>query len=218
MLELPRSTFYNKRIPKQMFYDNLQITPALKKSFVEQIDSIHWRNKISPETSNLAQGQKVKELQVFSIALNNGTLDEEVLKQIDKMIPYHILFLLEYDGKVQAWIGYKEETGSGAATFKVNQYYYTDWVRPEDLLIKLDGLNLDTVYENLVRQIAGEVLKSEKVSTLQESYEKSIQRNKLMKQIAALEKKAWSEKQPRRKLELLQQIQNCKNELEGIGL
>lgn len=32
MLGLPKSTEFNKRIPKQKFYDNLTVSPALKKS------------------------------------------------------------------------------------------------------------------------------------------------------------------------------------------
>ena len=56
MLELPRSTEFNKRIPKQKFYENLQITPTLKKSFVDQIKVIHWKNKIAATTVNLAPG------------------------------------------------------------------------------------------------------------------------------------------------------------------
>ena len=100
MLELPRSTEFNKRIPKQKFYENLQITPALKKSFVDQIKVIHWKNKIASTTVNLAPGEQVTELEVFSIRLNEGLLDEAVLRQIDREIPYHILFLLEYEGKV----------------------------------------------------------------------------------------------------------------------
>lgn len=216
MFELPETTELNRRIPKQKFYDNLSITPALKKCFVEQIDSIHWRNKISPDTSNLAEGLKVKELHVFSIALNNDTLDEEVLKQIDRMIPYHILFLLEHEGKVQAWIGYKEEAGSGTAAFKVNQYYHTEWMPPEDLQLKLDGLNMDMVYENLIRQMAGEKLEKEKTASLQEAYIKSQQREKLLKQIETLEKKSWIEKQPGKKMELARQIQALKNELNEL--
>ena len=216
MLVLPKSTEFNKRIPKQRFYENLQITPALKKCFVEQIHSITWRNKIAPTTVNLAEGQKVKELQVFAIALNDGTLDEAVLKQIDREIPYHILYLLEFDGKVQAWIGYKEEAGSGTAAFKVNQYYHTEWMVTEDLPLSLEGLDMDSVYENLVKQIAGKMLESEKEVTLQEAYAKSVQREKLVKQIDALEKKAWNEKQPRKKMELAQQIQVLKKELQGL--
>lgn len=194
MLILPKSTEFNKRIPKQRFYENLQITPALKKCFVEQIHSITWKNKIAPSTVNLAAGQKVMEIQVFSILLNDGTLDEAVLMQIDREIPYHILFLLEYDDKVQAWIGYKEEAGSGNAAFKVNQYYHTEWMALEDLPLKLEGLDMDAVYENLVRQIAGEALETENALTLQEAYAKSVEREKLLKQIAILEKKALDQR------------------------
>lgn len=31
MLGLPKTTEFNKRIPKQKFYDNLAVTPALKR-------------------------------------------------------------------------------------------------------------------------------------------------------------------------------------------
>lgn len=214
MLNLPKSTEFNKRIPKQRFYENLQITPALKKSFVEQIHSITWRNKIAPTTVNLAEGKTVTELQVFAIALNDGTLDEAVLKQIDREIPYHILYLLEFDGKVQAWIGYKEEAGSGTTAFKVNQYYHTEWMAPEELPLNLEGLDMDSVYENLVRQVAGEkLITGQPEATLQEVYSKSVQREKLVKQIDTLEKKAWNEKQPRKKMELAQQIQMLKEQL-----
>lgn len=47
MLELPKSTEFNKRIPKQKFYENIAVTPAMKKAFVEQIRIIYWRNKIA---------------------------------------------------------------------------------------------------------------------------------------------------------------------------
>lgn len=67
---------------------------------------------------NLAPGATVTELEVFEIKLNTGNLDEAILRQIDKEIPYHILFLLEYGGKYQAWIGYKEAAQSGNNAFK----------------------------------------------------------------------------------------------------
>lgn len=54
MLGLPKSTEFNKRLPKQKFYENLTITPALKKSFTDDIRMIYWRNKIAASTMNLA--------------------------------------------------------------------------------------------------------------------------------------------------------------------
>ena len=108
MLGLPKSTEFNKRIPKQKFYENIAVTPAMKKAFVEQIRIIYWRNKIATTTLNLAAGGQVTEIEVFEVRLSAPELDESVLRQIDREIPYHILFLLEYEGKYRAVIGYKE--------------------------------------------------------------------------------------------------------------
>ena len=37
---LPSTTILNKRIPKQKFYDNLSITPKIKRIFIDNIKSI----------------------------------------------------------------------------------------------------------------------------------------------------------------------------------
>lgn len=216
MLELPRSTEFNKRIPKQKFYENLQITPALKKSFVDQIKVIHWKNKIATTTVNLAPGEHVTELEVFSIRLNEGSLDEAVLRQIDREIPYHILFLLEYESKVQAWIGYKETSGSGNVAFKVNRYYHTEWMPPEELSLRMEGLTIDAVYENFVRQIAGDALEGGQAETLKESVDRSEKKAQLEKQIAALQGKVRKEKQLNVQMKLNAELKALKKELEVI--
>ena len=89
MHDFPLSTEFNKRIPKQKFYKNLSVSPILKRIFVEQIRVIWWRNKIAPSTMNLAAGETVTEIEVFEVCLSTPQLDEAVLRQIDKEIPYH---------------------------------------------------------------------------------------------------------------------------------
>lgn len=154
MLGLPTTTEYNKRIPKQKFYENLSVTPALKRVFIEQIQNVIWANKIAPATISVSEGKEVTEIEVFKIVLNSNSLDESALRQMDKQIPYHILFVLEYNEKYQIWIGYKEVSG-GDNAFKVNKYYHTEWLAKQDLQIKIDGLDMDSIYTNLVRQIGG---------------------------------------------------------------
>lgn len=215
---LPKSTEFNKRIPKQKFYDKLDISPALKKIFVEQVKVIYWKNKIAVSTTNLAPGTNVTELEVFQIRLNNPTLDESLLRQIDREIPYHILFILEYDNKFQAYIGYKENSLSGTNAFKVTGYYHTDWLAEEELPLKLDGLNIDSVYENFVRQIAGDNLKpSNPTETLKESVQKYDQKQALQKQILKLKSKIRKEKQLNKQMKLNAELKKLKKELETIG-
>ena len=99
MFGLPKSTEYGRRIPKQKFYENITVTPALKKAFSEQIKAIYWRNKIASSTVNIARGETVTEIEIFEIKLNAAQLDENVLRRIDAAVPYHILFILEHDGR-----------------------------------------------------------------------------------------------------------------------
>ena len=217
MLGLPKSTEFNKRIPKQKFYDNLNVSPALKRSFIDQIKVIYWANKIAAATLNLAEGKNVTEIEVFEVRLNVPTLDEAVLKQIDREIPYHILFIMEYEDKYKAVIGYKEES-SGNTAFKVNCYYSTEWMNADALPLKLEGLSVDSVYENFVRQIAGDALRSEegKTESLKESVERDNRRQELEKQIAALQTKVRKEKQLNKQVQLNAELKKLKKELEEL--
>ena len=217
MIGLPKTTEFNKRIPKQKFYENMDISLALKKVFVEQVKIIYWRNKIATSTTNLATGNDVTELEVFEVRQNSPVLDDGLLRQIDREIPYHILFLLEYQGKYQAWIGYKESAASGNKAFKVNGYYHTEWLTEDELPLKLEGLSVDAVYENFVRQIAGDKLKSETSGeSLKESVARDEQKQALQKQIDTLKAKIRKEKQLNKQMEMNNELKKLKKKLEAL--
>lgn len=218
MLGLPETTEFNKRIPKQKFYENINVTPALRRIFIDQIKVVYWRNKIAPSTINLEAGTDVTEIEVFEVKLNRVPLDVSVLRQIDKEISYHIIFLLEFEGKYQAWTAYKERAGSGSNAFKVDTYYHTDWLFEDELILKLDGLNMDAIYGNYVRQIAGDILQvgTGAAENLKEAVERSKQVQLLQKQIDALKKKVRKEKQLNRQMELNAELKRLKKQLEEI--
>ena len=214
MLGFPVSTEFNKRIPKQKFYENLDVSPTLRRVFVDQIRLVYWRNKLAASTLNIAAGEVVSEVEVFEVRLNEPKLDEAVLKQIDKEIPYHILFILTCDGKAQAWIGYKEAAASGSNAFKVNRYYHTDWMPEDELQFHIDGLNMDAVYESVVRQIAGDKLQADSGESLKESVERDEKKKQLEKQIATLESKMRKEKQLNRQMEMNAELKKLRKEIE----
>lgn len=216
MIGLPKSTEFNRRIPKQKFYENLTVSPTLKRFFVDQIKVIYWRNKIAATTMNLAAGEVVTEIEIFEVELNEPKLDESVLRQIDKEIPYHIVFLLEYDGKYQAWTAYKEAAASGNNAFKVGAYYHTDWLEESELPLKIDGLNIDKVYENYVRQIAGDALQAENQESLKESVDRDVRRQELKKQIESLQMKIRKEKQLNKQMKLNKNLKALRKELDEL--
>lgn len=212
MLNLPASAAFKRRIPKQKFYEELPLTPALRRVFVGQINAIWWRSKIAPATANLAPGRTVTELEVFELQLAQPSLDEGVLRAIDKRIPYPILYLLTCDGRCQAWIGYQPAGQAGAQV-----YYHTAWQPQEDLMLELRGLDTDAAYENFVRQIAGGALNAPATEPLQQSIARDQRRRALEKQIAVLQNKIRREKQLNRQVELNGELKRLRKELETNG-
>lgn len=218
MFGFPASTEYGKRIPKQKFYENIEVKPAVRRAFSEQIKLIYWRNKLAASTLNIARGEAVTEVEVFELRLHEPRLDEAVLRQIDREIPYHILFVLTCDGKAQAWIGYKEAS-AGSAAFKVDCYYHTGWMPEGELSFTVTGLNMDAVYAELMRQCRGESVEfgvwSNELS-LAANVANDKRRRQLIKEIAALEKKIRKEKQLNRQMEMNAELKKKRLELEGL--
>lgn len=217
-MELPKKTVYGQNIPKKKFYENLDVTTQMKRSFVDEIKGVTWRNKIAADTVNLPKGQEVTEIEVLEVALRGRTVSEGILKLMDRTIPYHILYLMEHGGRYQAWISHKEEAQSGTAAFKVGGYYHTDWMTLEELPLVIEGLDLDAVYENFVRQVAGERLQSGAVpgESLEESVARDERRKKLARQISQLEAKVRKEKQFNKKVELNGRLKQLRKELEEV--
>lgn len=170
MLGLPRSTEVNRRVAKEKIYANTTMTTQLRDIIKNQIESIIWRNKLSDTTVGLAPGEDVKEIQVFEISLRQRGLDKRVLTAINNAIPYKILFVLTFENIAQTWI----EVSS--------TFYNSDWFPIDGYTLKLDGINLDTVYGNLARHIADGRLDSE--GDISEAVEKDKLRQKLEREIA----------------------------------
>ena len=217
MLGLPKATEFNRRIPKAKFYENINMTTSLKRLFVDHVKTIYWRNKIASTTTNLSEGKYVTEIEVFEVNLNSLQVEIDLLKCIDSVIPYHILYILEYNGKYQVWIGYKESMNIEKKLSKVDRYYHTNWLEETELVVRLEGLNLDDVYENLVRQIAGDKLQSDSST---ESLKQSVERDKeietLEKQISILQNKIRKEKQLNKQIEMNTELKKLRSALEKL--
>ena len=215
---LPEATTFDRRVPKARFYEHLDVPASARRALTGQVKTVWWRNKLAASTLHVAAGKSVTEIEVFEIELQAETLDESVLRLLDAQIPYHILFVLTREGRAQAWIGYKEAAGGGDKAFKVVKFYHTDWMPREALRFTLDGLDLDAVYAGLVRAVRGgaDAADGQPASALADDVARDIRREKLGRQIAALEKKLAAEKQPRRKYDLVHELRRLKGELGEI--
>lgn len=202
MLGLPRSTQVNRRVAKEKLYQNAALAPQTREMIKDQIDSVFWRNKLADSTMAISAGETVAEIQIFEIQLRQRELDKRVLPAIAKAIPYKILFILVFGDEAQVWI---EASGT---------FYNTDWQPLGGFMLKFDGLNLDAVYENLARQISGGRLGTD--GDIEEAVDRDKQRQRLERDIVALEKKLLREKQFNKQVELNGELKRLKKELEEL--
>ena len=215
MFNLSERTYYNKRIPKQKFYDNLKVNNKLEKQFTTEIESIYWKHKLSPETLNISAGTNVQEIEIIEITVRQQGISTNIIEAIDREIPYHILFVLRYHNLVQLWISYKESSKNREGKFKVDSYYCSTWAKPDQFEIAIEGLTLDNVYENLIVQLAGDKLNLAEYTDLKAAVSKAKETDKLEKQIEQLENKIAREKQFNRQVKLMGELRSLKSRLEN---
>ena len=216
MLNLPSTTAFGRRIPKQKFYDNIDVSPEVKRLFIDQIRLITWAHKLSAQTMNLADGQAVQEIEVFHIKLLGDTLDPRVTEQMDKQIPYHILFVLERpDGMVQLVIRYKEAAQAGENAFRLQKSYATDWQNINELSLPVNALDMYSLYESIVRFVAGDALTAAPDENLKTAIEQTQAQENLRRQLEQLKSHMKKEKQLSRQMELRRQIKQLEKQLNN---
>jgi hypothetical protein len=198
MLGLPQLTEMSKQLPKKSIYTKFQMNTAAKEKIDADISRITIVNEIAPNKVNIPAGEDVKSFFVLLVSLKKKEYDEKTIATLSKLIPQNILFVLEYENESRLAIYHT----------KVMQ---TAWIPTEEQKVELKGLNLDTVWENIVIVVGG--VNIEKGNTLDEQIEINDKKQKLEKEIARLEKQARAEKQPKKKFELVQRIKVLTNQL-----
>ena len=195
----PLSTRVNRIVPKRTFIDKLGANARMKEHFTHDVVSIEWYAKLVPSTLNVSDGTYVHEIAVFVVPLKAKDCPDDIFTFIDSMMPRHTLFILQYEEETCMLINYKQVINNNSEQqYKVIRSYRSPWMSHDALKINILHHTMDSLYESLVRQIAGSHITSE-VKDLNEAIELTAKQEVLLKEIAALEKKIAAERQPQKK-------------------
>lgn len=201
MYGLPQTTEVRKQLPKKAIYAKFELKPSQRESFDADIARIDIVAVISPSTvPAIAEGKEVKEIYLLTLQMKRKEYDSKNIALLTKLIPQRMVFVLQFEEQTQFAIYHTKLITSAWQLTTHNS-----------LLITIKGLNLDTVWENIVTHI-GEIEVTDG-NTLAEQIVADDAHAKLIKQIELLEKKARAEKQPRKKLELFEKIKELKKKL-----
>lgn len=200
MIELSKECIVDKFIPKKIFYEKVSLSTKLKQEFVDKIDKIYWKYKISEDTLNISKAENVEEIEIFELTLKEKVNCQNIIKVITKNIPYIILFEICYNDEVQYAIKHNDDI------------YFTNW--NEKINFNFNGIDLNVVYENIIRSVTNI---SEQNDNIDDELEKDKKLKEVQKEIERLESKMKAEKQFNRKVELNKNILELKKQKEELS-
>ncbi|MDD3183438.1 MAG: DUF4391 domain-containing protein [Alphaproteobacteria bacterium] len=211
----PQKAAFGRVLPKTKIYQYAGPSTAMKKLFVDQVDQVAWAYKLAPETINVKATKTVPEIQVFTIALKTGELKEDVLRCIDKAIPFPILFELAYDGKVKAVACYKRPSEADSTKWVLSVYFETPWLAADAPRAALPlMLDLAALYAELLRAIIPHPAKQGE--SLQDHIARVDAIRARQKEVTKAEARMTREKQFNRKVEINANIRTIEQEIADL--
>ena len=196
MLGLPQTTEVKRPLPKAQLFKRFDWTASQRERFDAEVSRLDFVNWISPHTvPAIAVGNEVKEIFVVEVSLKSRDFDTKAITLLAKHIPQCIVYLLRYEDKVMLAVFY-------------TKLFTSPWRATDDFALPLAGLNLDAVWENIVSSIGDFTIEGDK--SLTEQIKVDEERNRLLRQIDALERQMRLTSQPRRQRELYSEIKKLK--------
>ena len=200
MLGLPETTALRKIIPKKVLFAKYAMNTAEQREFDNTIRQLAIVNEVSSRTiPALSSKPEDKAIYVLAVQLKQASCDEKLILKLLKLIDQRLILALSYEDKLQLALFHNK--------------LIMDEPRPaSEKKLHLQGLTINDVWDNLALTLAK--IEAKEGQSPQEAIAKDMERASLLKEIEKLEKKMWSERQPKKKLELREQIIVLKQKLE----
>ena len=184
MLGLPQSTEVKRPLPKTQLYKRFDWKPSQRDSFDGEVSRLDFVNWIAPRTlPAIVEGTEVKEILVIEVLLKSRDLDIKNIVLLAKSIQQHVIYLLRFENEAMLAVYH-------------TKLFTLSWQPLDNVSVRLDGLNLDAVWQNIVAFV-GELEVAEG-NSLTEQIRVDEERTRLMRQIETLERQMRSTSQPRR--------------------
>lgn len=197
MIGLLQSTEVKQLIPKAHFSKRFAWRPSQRESFDGEVSRLGFVNWIAPRTlPAIIEGSEVKEIFVIEVSLKTRDVDTKNIVLLAKSIPQRVIYLLRFENEAMLAVYH-------------SKLFIAPWQSLGSATVALSGLNLDAIWPSIVSSIGQFSIDQD--NSLTEQIKVDEERDKLLRQIAALARQMNAAKQPSRKRKLFKQIQKIKS-------
>ena len=150
----PKSTVLKRVIPKSRIYAEIGSTAAQKDRFIREVEQITWAYKLASETINIPATKSITEIQVFQVKAKDDKISDEVLRAIDRAIPFPIIFeLLSYE-RIQIAAAHKRVSEADNSKWVASDHLRSDWVPHSTERTPLPvAINMGSLYDQILRML-----------------------------------------------------------------
>ena len=202
MLGLPSTTEVGRRIPKEAFYGHLKVSPALRQSFVDDVERFCVANSLKTATTGIPDGGRVHEVLVLEVALKARRVPEGVLACVAQANPHKLLFVCTYGGQA-------------CLAVMLKALAVGPWRPAEGLVLALRAGSMDEVWDSLASQAAfGDA--GGTAESVEERAARQARLAALREELARVEARGRKERQFARKNALFDKVEELKRQIADI--
>ena len=224
-LNLPQQHIIDRIIPKEMLYENAELTENEKKYFVNSVDRVKLYYALRTDNSNIEadiiEDCTYDEIVFIELKLRNLDNFDKILKIIHSSIPKPLVIVSNYEDDIIISVATKTNNNNKIKLIEVFNTPKIDNTILESISFeKVRAKTLSEVYKNYIsfvkERIALEIIDNKDNLNSDILYEKSQEKLLLQQQLEKLKKQLNAEKQNSKKPELMKQIKEIKDTLERI--
>lgn len=198
MLGLPIRTEIAKAIYKKDLLLRFNGTPTQKQKFNDEIESVKISNELSERSLSIPAGNSIKGIFVITVQVKKLDISQSTIEELFELINQKIIVVFVFGEHIRLAV-------------KESKIFLSEW-KESSYLLPIEGYNLDEVWKNYVERIGNLTVSTEQ--TLEEAISKTIDTEKLEKEIQKLEKKMRNTKTPSKRFEIYNEILKLKKRME----
>lgn len=161
LFDWPRATEFGHVIPKSRIFANARVSKSLRKRFAQEVNKIIWSHKLAPVTTNLATSRNAPEIQIIGITLRTGVLHQDILRAVDRAIPFPLIFELRRGDQIKVVAAHKRPSGKANAKWPISAYFESEWLDEHTERVPLPvALDMGGLYERLLTPLVDDQLAS----------------------------------------------------------
>ena len=149
LLQFPDSTIVDKLIPKAQFVKASSTPTAIRTLLADEFEQIRLLYVLRPDTVNVADGNEVKEIDVFYFRCKSEYYSINPFCGLDDLIPRHTIYIIEHGNKTDLLMQHKRRSVVAGAVKRTREVskLLTD-VNLESRPLKVEGQSLYKGYSD----------------------------------------------------------------------